>query len=82
LRIQIEFLCISPIGDREHLLNTVDSVKARLNELISDPSDFGKLSWQPKKESKPISHVFTKSENVKMWEALKAKYSQNLDDWL
>jgi hypothetical protein len=64
------------------LLNTVDSVKARLNELISDPSDFGKLSWQPKKESKPISHVFTKSENVKMWEALKAKYSQNLDDWL
>lgn len=112
LRVQIEFLCISPIGDREHLLNMVDSVKDRLNELISDPSDIGRLNWVNLDEHKPIqrdmsgsmdekvikrfgyalfgnnhrnvsvSHVFTKSEDIKTQEALNAKYSQNLDDWL
>jgi hypothetical protein len=106
----VNYLCLSPNGDRETMLNVVSDLRARLQKIIDDPSVFGVLPWY--NSGKPIqfdvtgsmddkvikrfgyalfgnnnrtasvAHVFTKSEDVKMQEALNAKYSQNLEDWL
>lgn len=46
LRSGIDYLCLSPNGEREHMLDVVDYIRERLEVLINDPFQFGELPWK------------------------------------
>jgi hypothetical protein len=71
----VTYLCLSPNGDRYNMLTVISDLRARLQKIIDDPSEFGRLPWDSQKShntcagacnacdtNKPISHVHVKSE--------------------